>query len=52
MTGIQAFERIAKDIAMQPGKPRRVEFEYKRHGRSVSKVEYSAQPVGCRALEH
>ena len=32
MTGIQALERIAKDIAMKPGKPRRVEFEYKRHG--------------------
>ena len=32
MTGVQALERIAKDITMEPGKPRRVEFEYKRHG--------------------
>ena len=31
-TGIQAIERIAKDIAMEACKPRRVEFEYKRHG--------------------
>lgn len=32
MTGIQALERIAIDIPMEAGKPRRVEFEYKRHG--------------------
>ncbi len=32
MTGIQALQRIAPDIEMEPGKPRRVEFEYKRHG--------------------
>jgi hypothetical protein len=32
MTGVQALERIARDIPMEPGKPRRVEFEYKRHG--------------------
>lgn len=32
MTGVQALERIAKDILMKSGKPRRVEFEYKRHG--------------------
>jgi hypothetical protein len=29
---IQALERIAKDIPMQPGRPVRIEFEYERHG--------------------
>jgi transposase len=32
MPGIQALERIAKTIPMQPGQPTRIEFEYKRHG--------------------
>jgi transposase len=32
MTGIQALERIAKPQPMQPGRPARREFEYKRHG--------------------
>jgi len=32
MTGIQALERIAETIPMQPGQPERIEFEYKRHG--------------------
>jgi DDE superfamily endonuclease len=32
MTGIQALERIAPDLPMRSGKPRAVEFEYKRHG--------------------
>jgi len=32
MPGIQALERIAKTIPMQPGQPVRIEFEYKRHG--------------------
>jgi hypothetical protein len=32
MTSIQALERIAKKIAMKPGQPARIEFEYKRHG--------------------
>lgn len=32
MPGIQAIERIAKKIPMQPGKPERIEFEYRRHG--------------------
>jgi len=32
MTGIQALERKAADIAMRPGKIRRQEFEYIRHG--------------------
>ena len=32
MTGVQALERIANDIAMKAGQPRRVEFEYRRHG--------------------
>lgn len=32
MTGIQALERKAKDLAMRPGKPQRQEFEYIRHG--------------------
>ncbi len=32
MTGLQALERIAETIPMQPGRPERIEFEYKRHG--------------------
>lgn len=32
MTGIQALERNAKTIPMQPGRPERIEFEYTRHG--------------------
>jgi hypothetical protein len=32
MPGIQAIERIAKTIPMQPGKPERIEYEYKRNG--------------------
>jgi putative transposase len=32
MTGIQALERKGLDLPMRPGKPRRREFEYIRHG--------------------
>lgn len=32
MPGIQALERIATTIPMQPGQPMRIEYEYKRHG--------------------
>ena len=32
MPGIQATERIEEKIPMQPGKPERIEYEYKRHG--------------------
>jgi putative transposase len=32
MTGIQALERIAKDLPMSSGKPLAREFEYKRNG--------------------
>jgi hypothetical protein len=32
MPGIQALERIEKEIPMEPGKPARIEYEYKRHG--------------------
>ena len=32
MTGIQALERIAPTLAMEPGKVERREFEYRRHG--------------------
>jgi len=32
MPGIQAIERIAKTIPMQPGRPERIEYEYRRHG--------------------
>ena len=32
MPGLQAIERIAKTIPMQPGQPVRIEYEYKRHG--------------------
>jgi transposase len=32
MPGIQALERIANRIPMQPGQPERIEYEYRRHG--------------------
>ncbi|MEH2103198.1 MAG: transposase [Nostoc sp.] len=32
MTGIQATERLEKDLPMRPGKVERKEFEYTRHG--------------------
>lgn len=32
MPGIQATDRIEKAIPMQPGRPARIEYEYKRHG--------------------
>ena len=32
MTGVQALERAAPDLPMQPGKVLRREFEYIRHG--------------------
>ena len=32
MTGIQALERIAPTLPMQPGRVERREFEYVRHG--------------------
>jgi hypothetical protein len=32
MPGIQALERVAKTIPMQPGQPERIEYEYQRHG--------------------
>ena len=32
MTGVQALERNAETIPMQPGRPERIEFEYTRHG--------------------
>ncbi|MCA9198681.1 MAG: IS630 family transposase [Planctomycetales bacterium] len=32
MTGVQALERNAQTIPMQPGQPARIEFEYTRHG--------------------
>lgn len=31
-TGIQALERIAKDLKVRPGQVARLEYEYKRHG--------------------
>lgn len=31
-TGIQALERIAKDKPMEPGRRRKLEYEYERHG--------------------
>ena len=30
--GLQALERLARTIPMQPGQPERIEYEYKRHG--------------------
>ncbi len=35
MTGIQARERLEKDLPMRPGKVERREFEYIRHGRQT-----------------
>lgn len=32
MPGLQALERVAQTIPMQPGQPERIEYEYKRHG--------------------
>ena len=32
MTGIQALERIAKTLPMQPGRVERRKFQYERHG--------------------
>lgn len=32
MPGLQALERVAKTIPMQPGRPERIEYEYERHG--------------------
>ena len=32
MPGVQALQRVARTIPMQPGQPTRIEFEYKRHG--------------------
>jgi len=32
MPGLQATERIAETIPMSPGRPQRIEHEYKRHG--------------------
>ena len=32
MTGVQALERAAPDLPMQPGRVARREFEYIRHG--------------------
>ena len=32
MTGIQATERLEKDLPIRPGKVERKEFEYIRHG--------------------
>lgn len=34
-TGMQAKERIAPDQPMKPGQPKRLEYEYKRHGTLV-----------------
>lgn len=32
MTGIQALERICPDQPLEPEQPRRLEYEYQRHG--------------------
>jgi hypothetical protein len=32
MPGLQALERTAETIPMKPGQPKRIEYEYKRHG--------------------
>lgn len=32
MPGLQALERIAETVPTQPGQPKRIEYEYRRHG--------------------
>ena len=32
MPGLEALERVAVTIPMKPGQPKRIEYEYKRHG--------------------
>lgn len=32
MPGLQALERIAEPVPTQPGQPKRIEYEYRRHG--------------------
>jgi putative transposase len=58
MTGIQALERKAPDLPMRPGKIRRQEFEYIRHGTQtliasfdVSSGEVIHATVGERRTE-
>ena len=53
MTGVQALERLYPDQAMQPAQPRRLEYEYKRHGTlslianwHVAKGEVMAPSIG------
>jgi transposase len=52
MTGIQALERAAPTIAMQPGQVARREFEYIRHGtRSlIADFEIASGQVGTASL--
>ena len=48
-TGIQALERIALEQPVQPGRIRRIEYEYKRHGTTCL---MAAQDVGLGKLIH
>jgi DDE superfamily endonuclease len=43
MTGIQATERLEKDLPMRPGKVERREFEYVRHGTQSLIANFSAE---------
>jgi len=59
MPGIQAIERIAPTLPIQPGKPLRIEYEYKRHGTlclignwHVKTGQMIAPTIGSTRTEH
>jgi hypothetical protein len=47
MTGIQALERKAADLPMRPGKIRRREFEYIRHGTQTLIASFDVAQILC-----
>ncbi len=52
-TGMQAKERIAEDKPMQPGRPKKLEFEYERHGTLVlfaMMIVNTGKIIGCMRL--
>jgi hypothetical protein len=52
MTGIQALERVAPTLPMQPGKVERREFEYVRHGTQslIANFQVTTGQVVCPSL--
>ena len=47
MTGVQALERAAPDLPMQPGKLARREFEYIRHGTQTVIAAFDVATGDC-----